>query len=100
MDGEVAALDAVVEPTVDSQVLAHVPERLEQRGLLGGGAGSGGKQVFHLIAEQISPPTKRRAPAPAPLAGCTAELPPTAPARSDGSEGRAKVAPSELRRAN
>ena len=53
MHREVTALDPVVESAVNRQVLTHIPERFEQRGLLVGRAGRFGKELLYLIAEQI-----------------------------------------------
>jgi hypothetical protein len=54
MHREVPALHAVIETAINGHVLAHVPQRLEQRGLLIGGARGLGEELFHLITEQIS----------------------------------------------
>ena len=53
MHREMTALNPMVESAVNRQVLTHIPERFEQRGLLVGRAGRFGKELLYLITEQI-----------------------------------------------
>ena len=53
MDGEVPALDAVVEAAVDGEMLAVGKKRLEEGGLLPGFPGCLGEEAFLLEAEEV-----------------------------------------------